>query len=261
MNEISPAASTANSPPRPGINWKSEIQQYGTAVLAALIIFLALSVYLFNRRGYYDLFIANKVFAGVAAVLLGIVLLLGPLSRLFSFSDRYVQYRKELGIVAFLLALIHSVVSLFFLPSKFPLSKFLGTLNWALLFGLAAVLVLLVLFCISNTHAMIALGGKRWWRFQYWGVRSAFALVLLHIFVMKWKGWVRWYQVGGGSELVHPEWPGAGILVGWFLAFVVVFRIAEFLSPRLGRVVWYCSVIGFPLITIATFWWGRQFLK
>ncbi|MEK7578180.1 MAG: ferric reductase-like transmembrane domain-containing protein [Patescibacteria group bacterium] len=237
------------------------LQQYGAALAATVPLFVILSVYLFYRRGYYDLYIANKIFAGVAVILLGIVLLIGPLSRLFSFPDRYVQYRKELGIVAFFLAIAHGISSSFFLSSRFHLSGSPETLNWPFIFGLAATVILVALFFISNDRVMAAIGRERWWRLQYWGVRLAFIFVLLHVFIMKWSGWVKWYKVGGGSDLVHPEWPGAGLLVGWFMIFVILVRLAEFVSPKLGRAVWYASVVAVPIIYIATFWWGRQFAK
>src|SRR3989338_9867782 len=161
------SAKTLNHP-APKTDWKYQFQQYGVAIAIAIFLSAILSIYLFYRRGYYDLYIINKVFANVATILLGIVLLIGPGSRLFSFPDRYVQYRKELGIVAFFLAFIHSIVSLFFLPSKFSLSGFLGALNWPFVFGLAAILVLVAIFFISNDRAMIAIGRKRWWQMQYW---------------------------------------------------------------------------------------------
>lgn len=240
------------------IVWKYQFQQYGAVLATVIPLFVILSAYLFYRRGYYDLYIANKIFAGVAAILLGITFLIGPLSRLFSFPDRYVQYRKELGIVAFFFALIHGIVSFFFLSSKFPLSGFPGTLNWPFIFGVTATIVLVAIFFISNDRAMAVIGRKKWWQLQYWGVRLAFILVLLHVFIMKWSGWVKWYKVGGSSDLIHSEWPGAGLLVGWFMVFVVIVRLAEFISLKFGRVAWYASVIVLPVIYIATFWWGRQ---
>lgn len=249
------------SPIKPRINWKYQFQQYGFAFAVAIFLFAVLSIYLFYRRGYYDLYIANKVFAGVSAVLLGIVILIGPGSRLFSFPDRYVQYRKELGIAAFFLALIHGIVSFFSLPSKFPTSGFLETLNWPFVFGLAATIILIGIFFISNDRAMNAFGREKWWRLQYWGMRITFILVLLHVFIMKWGGWVKWYKVGGGEELVHPGWPGAGLLVGWFMAFAVLIRLAEFIGPKLRKAMWYISVVALLLIYIVTFWWGRQFIK
>lgn len=244
---------------KPKINWRYQFQQYGAVLAAAIPLYTILSIYLFYRRGYYDLYIANKIFAGVAAILLGITLLIGPLSRFFSFPDRWVQYRKELGIIGFFLAFIHGVVSLFFLPSKFPLSKFLVLINWPFVYGLLALLILISIFSISNNRASRALGNL-WWKWQSWGIRLSFILVVLHVFVMKWSGWVQWYVKGGGKELVHPEWPGAGLLVGWFMAFVIFLRVFDFAGEKIWRAAWHFSLFALPAIYIATFWWGIQFL-
>lgn len=236
-------------------------RQYGVALTFYLPIFIGLSVYLYFRRGYYDLYIANKIFAGSAAVMLGIVLLIGPASRLFSFADRLIQYRKELGIVAFISAFIHTISSLFLLPSKFPLLGFINELLFPFIFGLTAILLLASVYAISLEKIKIKLGTKKWWKLQYWGIRVIFALVFLHVYVMKWNGWIGWYQRGGGKELVQPGWPGAGILVGWFMLFVVVFRLAEFIHPKLGRIFWYLSLLLLPSIYIFTFWWGNLLIK
>ena len=243
------------------INWIYEIRQYGAALVVAAPVFTFLSLFIFYRRGYYDLYIANKAFAGTAAILLGIVLLIGPLSRYFAFPDRYIQYRKELGIIAFFLALIHAVVSLFFLPSHFPSVIFFGTFNWDFILGMIATVALFVLFLISFERVADAIGRKRWWWMQNWGIRIAFTLVFLHVFLMKWSGWIAWYKAGGSNRLAHPELPGGGLLVGWFMAFVVFLRLAEFLGPRFFRAAWYVSVVALPAIYIATFWWGMQFAK
>lgn len=253
---------TQTIPPPRTMHWMHEIRQYGAAFIAgALPVFTFLSLYIFYRRGYYDLYIANKAFAGTAAVLLGIILLIGPLSRYFAFPDRYIQYRKELGIIAFFLALIHANVSLFFLPTHFPLFIYFGTFSWQFVLGMIATVALFALFVISNERAAETIGRKLWWRMQNWGIRITFTLVLFHVFLMKWAGWVKWYKVGGGKELVHPELPGGGLLVGWFMAFVVFVRLAEFLGPRFFRAAWYVGIVTLPAIYIATFWWGMQFAK
>ena len=259
MDTVSSETNTIS--PKVRINWKFQFQQYGTAFTVALPLFVTLSFYLFFRRGYYDLYIANKIFAGTAAIMLGIVLLIGPGSRLFSFPDRLIQYRKELGIVAFISAFIHAINSLFLLPSKFPLLGFLKELLLPFIFGLTALITLISIFVISLQNVKTTLDNKKWWQMQYWGIRSVFLLVFLHVFVMKWSGWVGWYRRGGGKELIHPEWPGAGLLVGWFMTFVVLLRLAEFVSPKLRRVIWYVSSISLPIIYIATFWWGNQLFK
>lgn len=252
---------TQTIPPARKINWAHEARQYGAALMVAVPLFVLLSLFIFYRRGYYDLYIANKVFAGIAAILLGIVLLIGPLSRYFAFPDRYIQYRKELGIIAFLLALIHAIVSLFFLPTRFPLLMYFGKFNWQFVLGMIATVALFALFIISYERVAEAIGRKLWWRIQNWGIRITFGLVVFHVFLMKWAGWVKWYKVGGGKELAHPELPGGGLIVGWFMAFVIFLRLAEFAGPRFFRIAWYASIIALPAIYIATFVWGMQFAK
>ncbi len=241
------------------IDWKYQLQQYGAALMLATPIFVSLSLYIFVRRGYYTLYIANKAFAGDAAILLGIIFIMGPLSRFFNIFDRYLQYRKEIGIVAFFLALIHGLVSLFFLPSKFPLARYFSGLNWPFVFGLSGLIILVALFLISNERSEKAIGAGRWWRIQNWSLRLVVILTVLHVFVMKMNGWISWYKVGGEAALAHPELPGGGLLVGWILGFAVLIRLSEFGGVRFGRIVWYFSVIALPLVLVATFWWGGQF--
>lgn len=236
--------------------WKNKIKRYGAAIAVAIPPFVILSAYLFYRRGYYDLYIANKIFAETAALLLGAVLLIGPLNRLFSLPSRFVGYRKELGITALVLALIHIISSYFFLPLKFPASQFSGTLYWPTIFGVAAAFILSMVFLISNNRAIIALGRSKWRELQYLGARFAFVFIFLHVFVMKWESWVSWYKIGGSKELVHPEWPGGGLLIGWFMAFVVFVRLSEFISPNFGRLAWRVSAVALPVAYITTFWWG-----
>ena len=79
------------------IDWKYQRQQYGAALMAAVPVFVSLSLYIFYRRGYYDLYIANKAFAGDAAVLLGVVFLLGPLSRFFVIFLKYLAKIAKTG--------------------------------------------------------------------------------------------------------------------------------------------------------------------
>lgn len=220
-----------------------------------------LSAYLFFRRGYYDLYIANKILAGVGTIMLGLVLLLGPLSRYFNRFDKYVQYRKELGIVAFFLILAHVVSSYYFLPTHFARERFYAVDFWPSIYGLAATIILIFVFGISNQIAMKTIGARRWWLIQHWSIRIIFIFAALHVGLMKMQSWVSWYQKGGGYELVHPEWPGAGLLVGWFMGFIILIRIAEFMGQKFGKLVWYFSVITLPAVYIFTFWWGQRFIK
>jgi DMSO/TMAO reductase YedYZ heme-binding membrane subunit len=180
---------------------------------------------------------------------------------MFQAFDKYVQYRKELGIITFYFVVAHAISSFFFLGEYFSRSNFIGPGLWPFIFGWLGVAVITFIFLISNSLMQNKLGYKRWWKMQYWGVRIVFILTALHVVVMKYPSWIKWYQVGGSQELAHPEWPGAGLLVAWFMAFVILVRLAETVNQRLGKIAWYMIVLGLPLVYIFTFIWGQQFAK
>lgn len=238
---------------------KIKLYQYSVAFLFALILFLIFSIYLYFRRGFYDLYIINKVLAGVAAIQLGFVLLLGPLSRAFDRFDHLLKFRNELGIVAFLPALAHPISSFFFLGKYFPQSSYLKPLSIPFVFGLTATIILIILFISSNGISRAILSAKKWWVLQYWGVRIAFIAIIFHVTIMKYHSWIDWYLNGGSSKLKHPDWPGLGLLEGWFIILVLLVRLADIIHPRLGKIM---LTLFLPLLTgiyIFTFWWGRQF--
>lgn len=245
---------------RTSLKWSEATYEYTVAFFSAAVLFVIFSLYLFNRRGFYDLYIINKVFAGVAIFQLGIALLMGPLCRMFDIFDHTLRFRKEFGVIAFFFAVLHGVSSLFFLKSYFPIEKYFTTGRIPFAFGLVGIITLIFIFLISNKKSMNIIGFKRWWIIQYWGVRIAFLAVALHVFVMKTPGWIDWYKKGGASTLAHPEWPGLGLLEGWFIFFVILIRIAEAININLGRFIWYISVLTLPLIYFLTFILGRRFL-
>ncbi len=241
---------------------KYELHKYAKVIFLSILLFVGFSTYISLRRGYYDLYIINKVLAGVAAIDLSIIILLGPLSRLFGFVDKHLELRKEFGIVGMVFAITHAVSSFFFLSNKFPFKFYFEKQLLPFIFGLIAVVILICLLIISFEKIIIRLGRARWWKMSYWGMRVLFVSVILHVFVMKWNGWVDWYMKGGTKELIHPEWPGGGLIVGWFMAFALLMRIAELLGPRIGKIMWYLTIILLPIIYFLTFWRGASiFLK
>lgn len=245
------------------MHWMHEIRQYGAAFLgAALPLCIAFVAYIAYQRGLLDFRTANRAFADVGAVLLGIVLLLGPLSRYFAFPDRYLQYRKELGIFGFVFALAHSAITLFVLPGTVSLAAVTAMLSSTpIIFGFAGTIGLTLLFVISNEYAAEAIGRRLWWRMQNWGVRLVFAFVFVHVYLLKWSGWMLWYKTGVARGSAHPELPPLGLLVGWFMMFVVGMRLAEFLGPRFFRIAWYAGSALLVALYLGTFLWGMQFAK
>ena len=260
MDTIQPQQ-PVEKPALPKINWAYQAQQYGFALFVAAILFTVFSWYMAYRSGSYDLASANKVLADTGALLLGMVFLLGPVSRFFDRFDKYVQYRKELGIVGCLVIVTHGLITAFFLPARFTLVSLYTKSFWPFMFGLAGVLALVALLFISNNWAQRKLGTKQWWRLQNWGIRIIFVLTALHVGFLKWSRWVSWYQSGGAVTSAHPELPALDLLVGWFIGFILLVRLAECFGKKVGTIVWYVGLILLLIIYIQTFWWGAQFAK
>ncbi len=224
----------------------SGFRDYCIAVLLAAVVFVFFSLYLVTRRGYFfdapvtadPLFVPNKAIACAGMTLLAFTFLLGPLSRYFNRWDHLLAYRKEIGIVGGFLAVFHAFVSYYLLPLKFPQTKY-SLDNLYTLAGLIGVSLLVFLFIISLKRVIALMNGQVWWLLQRWGLRLAVIATIIHVFVMKWAGWVKWVKQGGGkatAELANPWMPGLGILASLFIAWVVIVRLYEtiFLFKDLG---------------------------
>jgi len=207
----------------------SSLRDYMISILIAAVLLVLFGSYLFVRRGYlFDappmvdaLYVPNKVIALAAIAMLSLTFLIGPIVRYFDLLDNWLNYRKEIGIVGGLLALLHVIVSYSFLPLKFPQSEF-DMLSWEFSAGIVGTLLLILLFIISFKKAIDCLGGKCWWFLQRRGLRLVILFVLVHVYVMKGSGWIKWVTQGGSNPM-----PGLGILVMVFVIWVVVVRLYE----------------------------------
>lgn len=224
----------------------SGFRDYCIAILLAAAMFVFFSLYLVTRRGYFfdapvtadPLFVPNKAIACTGMILLAFTFLLGPLSRYFNRWDHLLAYRKEIGIVGGFIAIFHGIVSYFFLPKKFP-QEWLDFSSWEFGAGLIGVILLIALFVLSWKSVIAKFSGPTWWLLQRWGLRLAVIATIIHVFAMKWAGWVKWVKQGGGkatAELANPWMPGLGILASLFIAWVVIVRLYEtiFLFKDLG---------------------------
>lgn len=191
-------------------------------ILFSSIIFLLLALYLTIRRGYFDLYIANKVLASASVILIGLSLALSGLCYFWNILDSKIIYRKYLGIIGFLLGLFHGTLSLFFLsdhfgsPSEFLSIERLPTFVPALV----ALIIFLGMTLISNSHAVHELGGVQWRKMLRWGGYSGFILILFHVLPMKYKGWLTWLVTKEPSPM-----PPLSFFIVLFALFVLLLRV------------------------------------
>lgn len=213
---------------------REAVRQYLVAFFVTLGIAGALFWYLTARRGYFDLSIINKSLASTSLLLLGIVLLLGPLSRLYGRFDKWINYRKELGILAFFLGAVHVYLSMFPLARRGPFGLYQSRPIIAFS-GLLGLLIMAALFVVSFEKIKSKIDIAKWWRSQYIGVRVAAMAVLLHMTLFKYSEWLKWLGGEIDRKLAQPGWPPASLLAAVFSGFVLLVRLSEIVGLRVAK--------------------------
>jgi hypothetical protein len=214
----------------------SSLRDYVIAIFIASALTIFMGLYLLIRRGYlFDapptadmLYVPNKVIIGAGTVLLAFTFLIGPIVRYFDRFDKWLGYRKEIGIVGAFMVLSHGIISYFYLPKKFP-NEYIGFASLEFGAGLLGALLLFFLFIISFKKAIELIGASRWWFLQRWGLRLVIAFTLVHVYALKWSGWVKWLTQGivPSKELAAPWLPGASLLATIFITWFVIIRLYE----------------------------------
>lgn len=190
-------------------------------ILTTLVLTGITVAYLFflERRGL-NLRLANKAAGDVTILLLGIVLLIGPLTRNFKLFDRWLLYRKNLGLWALTAAAVHSYISLFALTNNNPL-RYFTKLSWGPITGLASLILLLVLGWYSVDRFIGKMNRKLWWKLQYRGMRLAALLAITHVLILKFPGW-------NLSEF-FTKLPPFNFIISLFAALVLLVRLTDLL--------------------------------
>ena len=214
----------------------SSLRDYVIALLIASALTVFLGFYLFIRRGFMldapagvdPLYVPNKVIANAGMIILAFTFLIGSIVRYFDRFDTWLGYRKEIGVVGAFLALSHGTISYFYLPQSNP-NEYIDFTSLEFGAGLLGALLLFFLFIISFKKAIDLIGASRWWFLQRWGLRLVIAFTLVHIYALKWNGWVKWLTHGAvpSKELVAPWLPGASLLATLFITWVVIVRLYE----------------------------------
>jgi len=206
----------------------NNLKRWGQAFLVGVLIFLLYGGYLYFRRESWSISNFNKSFGSTAVLLAGFTLLLHPLASKFSFFYRFMTIRRQLGLLAFLLAVMHVVISLFFIPSRFTLAWYQQ--EWvAIVFGAVAIVIWIYLAFISRNQQIIALGSERWQRLQSTLGRIAFFLVYLHLIHLKYKGWVTWFTKGENksSFLANPQYVQESFLVFIVMTIIIFVKLVQ----------------------------------
>lgn len=207
---------------------KEELHQWFKAFAYGLFIFALFSIYLYLRRGYYNLYIINKAFGSTAAIVAGFALIIGPLHRKFSSFAHFMGIRKELGLVAFGLAIAHVIASLM-LQNHFKIPDFYLRIIYPLIFGIIAICVWGYMTYISRSSKIKEIGSAVWIKRLSFSGKIAFLAIFLHLTLMKYSGWITWFkgQTKQTPELANPAYPPASLFVFAIMLAIIIFRIVN----------------------------------
>lgn len=191
------------------------------------LIFLALCLfYLYVPSKRMDLFYINKTMGYVAVLLAGMTLMIGPLVRGNARFVPLMTTRRHLGVMACVYGVIHFVLSLFFIPDRFPLSWYVP--NWySALFGLVALGIWAYLVYISRNSKITQMTSDVWKKHQQWGAWIAFAFIFMHLLHLKYEFWIEWVTRTTTIAVYknNPWYIPANLIITVFIVVVVLFRL------------------------------------
>ncbi|MBI2045417.1 ferric reductase-like transmembrane domain-containing protein [Candidatus Pacearchaeota archaeon] len=224
-----------------GLIYEEKIKEYlkkesdwFVALSIGAILFFIILYYHYLRRGIINpflpneisfLFLANKAFAISSIFLIGISFLIGPLAKFFDYFKNKIRYRKEIGVMGFLFALVHAIISLFFLGDNFPKEWFIEN-QISVIFGVASLAILMLVTCVSNNFSIVKLGYKKWIFIQRLAY-LALILAAVHFIILKFSGWKEWINT------LNPVYPPGTLIAIIFIIIVLLIRmIVLFIDKR-----------------------------
>lgn len=201
--------------------WRS--QRLITATI--LIITFAYAILRYNIiRGvaweHLPMFISNKAISLAAVFFIALSYILGPLARFW--PKRIVPLlttRRFFGLLGFGLAALHGLLSLLlFTSANYPrLFSSDGTLNLtgelSMLFGVIALFVFTVVALSCIPSITDRLQWEQWQRIQRLGY-AGLILVLLHVLLMGYRGWLQ-----------PSQWPGNLLPISLIAAAAIIMTI------------------------------------
>lgn len=175
------------------VQWSAHKRRYdlaaGLGVVLFLAAFIAVSKALHSgERAISDEVLAIRALGACALTMLHLILAIGPLARLFPAWLIVHANRRHLGVMTFLVALAHGVLSIGYFHGFGTLNPLVSLLTTTTrgsgvpfeLLGLAALGVLLLLAATSHDFWLRNLGSA-WWKALHMLVYAAYALLVAHV--------------------------------------------------------------------------------
>lgn len=166
-----------------------------------------------------------KSITNTGYLLIGLSLILGPLGKFWNYFDKFLAYRKQLGIVGFVYILMHGLMAtiIYILPSP----NILISDYWSIALSIISLYLLFVCYAISEIIIIKVLGPKRWRRLLRYVSYTAFILATIHIYLAKFPVW----KAHINSDIIFPP---LSLILFSFGVFVLGFRFYVFIYDALS---------------------------
>jgi DMSO/TMAO reductase YedYZ heme-binding membrane subunit len=180
---------------------------------AIYLFFFFFFIWYHDVRGKpLTLFTTEKCTAIASAYCLALALSLGPLSRFFSSFDKWLPYRRTLGITAAFMTIPHVILVLFYLPHMDP-EKYSADyfMSWfvdywfTIIMGVLTFILFIIIAVYSYPSGIRKLGKYKWMILQKFAY-LVMIFIVLHLLSMGKipKNWIAWLETRN-----HPVPPGS----------------------------------------------------
>jgi len=175
------------------VTWNRYKKRYDLILLGVivsyLVVFMALNGWWFPRHNMNTVLI--RAFGTLAILLLHLILAIGPAARLSPSFLPLLYNRRHLGVITFLVAAVHGVLSLVWfhgggnlhpLVSLFTANRHYGSLPWFPFetLGFATLMIMMVMAATSH-DLWLSFLGPRAWKALHMMVYLAYFLLVAHV--------------------------------------------------------------------------------
>lgn len=190
----------------------------------ALFLFVSFLFLVYKLDDNFDFLTISKSLAGTSALLFGFSFALSGFCYWWDFLDTKIAYRKQLGLVAYFLALSYSLSLLILDPHKYLFGFFKNLFTADVLLGTISMTIFTFLALISTDKMMMKIGPKKWryaLRFGY----LAWLLLALRAYVIEQDLWMAYLKSFEG-------FPPPRLLLSLYVLAILAFRISVDVSKK-----------------------------
>lgn len=169
----------------------------------------------------------SKPLAATAAILFGSSFALSGFCYYFDFLDTKIGYRKYLGLVGYVYAMLYSVSLLMVEPETYFYGFAKNFFTPDIQLGVIAMALFTFMAIISNNKVMVSMGPQRWRKVMRVGY-VAWLLLAFRAWYLEADLWRNWF-------VTYQGFPPPRMLLSFFVVGVILFRLSIEVSKRIRR--------------------------